>query len=198
MDNSSFIKMYDHDYLVRILIVGDVSVGKTSLVEQWVEKEFNPYLYPTIGIDFKITSRTIEDKKIRIQIYDTSGQERFYVVARSYYRNADGVILVYDLNRPDSITNLKRWYDRVREFCNEKVPICIIGNKSDIASDIPSNPFNIPHFQVSALSGNQMEEVLLQFLQQIIPTLDNSSSDSQCVPLESNWSEQITNLKCCG
>lgn len=193
MDTVSLVKMCEYDHLIRILIIGNISVGKTSLVERWVENDFNPYSYPTIGIDFKITSRTIDGKQVRVQLYDTSGQERFYVVTRSYYRNADAVILVYDLNQPDSIKDLQRWYDRARQFCNEKIPICIIGNKSDKVTEVPVNPFNVPHFQVSAQSGDQMEEVFLQFLNQIIPTLDPTPSDT--VSLDSSWNFQRSN--CC-
>lgn len=172
--------MYDYDYLVRLIVIGDVSVGKSALVDRWVDQKCNPEPYSTIGIDFRITSRTINDKKFRIQIYDTSGQERFFAITKSYYRSADGIILVYDMNNPNSVQNLYNWYNRVRDICDDKIPIFVIGNKIDLNNWIPPISLELPQFQVSAMSGCKMEETLEQILNQLTQRI----SDSPVIPLD--------------
>ncbi len=169
---------YD-DYILRLLIVGDTHVGKSAIVDRWAngtEETFNSELAPTIGIDFKITTRTINQRRIRIQIYDTSGQDRFYSITRSYYRNANAIIIAYDMNNPISIRNVNMWYQRIRETCGDALPIFILGNKQDLVEWPPSIPIDVPKYIVSAKTGYQMEDTLRSMVIHTLTAMDQASA----------------------
>lgn len=119
-----------YDMLLKIVIVGDSGVGKSSVLRQYAEKEFNDLSQSTIGIDFRIKTVQRDGKVFKLQIWDTAGQERFKGVVASYYRGAHAVILVYDVcNRP-SFENLALWLSEVRQF-GEDPRVVIVGNKAD-------------------------------------------------------------------
>ena len=87
------------DYMFKILIIGNSSVGKTSFLFRYADDSFTPAFVSTVGIDFKVKTVYRNDKRIKLQIWDTAGQERFRAVTRSYYRGAAGALMVYDITR---------------------------------------------------------------------------------------------------
>eukprot|EP00957_Ditylum_brightwellii_P081550 6203956-Ditylum_brightwellii.AAC.1 len=99
-----------HDYLFKILLVGNSSVGKTCLLQQFVDNWFDESSIPTIGVDFKIRTLEISGKVAKLQIWDTAGQERFRTITTSYYRGAHGAVVVYDVTSRESFEDVKRWF----------------------------------------------------------------------------------------
>ena len=119
--------------LYKVLIVGDANAGKTSILDQFTNNNFDGTYISTIGIDFNVKSVTVDDNKtIKLQIWDTCGQERFKALTRSYYRNADAVIIVYDITSPKSFDNAKQWIRETELFMDSDVLIVLVGNKSDL------------------------------------------------------------------
>jgi len=130
-----------YDQLVKLIIVGDTAVGKTSLVLRFCDGAFEPKSYlSTVGVDFKTKVLKIEDRKVKIQIWDTAGQERFRNITRAYYRGANGIILVYDVTSRSSFENIKIWMQDIKKNSKGDQPLVLIGNKADKKKDQAVQP----------------------------------------------------------
>uniref|UniRef100_K3WEK9 Uncharacterized protein n=1 Tax=Globisporangium ultimum (strain ATCC 200006 / CBS 805.95 / DAOM BR144) TaxID=431595 RepID=K3WEK9_GLOUD len=119
-------------YLFKYIIIGDTGVGKSCLLLQFTDKRFQPVHDLTIGVEFGARMINIENKQIKLQIWDTAGQESFRSITRSYYRGAAGALLVYDITRRDTFNHLTRWLEEARQNSNSNMAIMLIGNKSDL------------------------------------------------------------------
>ncbi|KAL5717074.1 Ras-related protein RABC2a [Ranunculus cassubicifolius] len=126
-----------YDYSFKILLIGDSGVGKSSLLLSFVSNSVDDNLSPTIGVDFKIKLLAVGDKKLKLTIWDTAGQERFRTLTSSYYRGAQGIILVYDVTRRETFTNLSDiWAKEVELYStNQKCIKMLVGNKVDKDSE---------------------------------------------------------------
>ncbi|KRT82387.1 ADP ribosylation factor [Oryctes borbonicus] len=121
-------------YLFKYIIIGDTGVGKSCLLLQFTDKRFQPVHDLTIGVEFGARMITIDGKQIKLQIWDTAGQEAFRSITRSYYRGAAGALLVYDITRRETFNHLTTWLDDARQHSNSNMVIMLIGNKSDLES----------------------------------------------------------------
>jgi Ras-related protein Rab-2A len=119
-------------YLFKYIIIGDTGVGKSCLLLQFTDKRFQPVHDLTIGVEFGARLITIDNHQIKLQIWDTAGQESFRSITRSYYRDAAGALLVYDITRRESFNHLSRWLEEARQNGNPNMTIMLIGNKSDL------------------------------------------------------------------
>ncbi|XP_072523674.1 ras-related protein Rab-18a [Salminus brasiliensis] len=117
---------------LKILIIGESGVGKSSLLLRFTDDTFDPELGATIGVDFKVKTVAIDGNQTKLAIWDTAGQERFRTLTPSYYRGAQGVILVYDVTRQETFTKLSTWLSELETFCtrNDLVKM-LVGNKID-------------------------------------------------------------------
>ncbi|KAJ6967514.1 ras-related protein RABB1c-like [Populus alba x Populus x berolinensis] len=120
-------------YLFKYIIIGDTGVGKSCLLLQFTDKRFQPVHDLTIGVEFGARMITIDNKPIKLQIWDTAGQESFRSITRSYYRGAAGALLVYDITRRETFNHLASWLEDARQHANANMTIMLIGNKSDLA-----------------------------------------------------------------
>ncbi len=117
---------------VKILMLGDSGVGKTSLMSRWTEDTFNPNMVGTLGVDFKMKSIMVEGCHVQVQVWDTAGQERFRKITRAYYRNAHGIVLVYDCCGRESFENISYWMQNIQEHSGDGVQVAVVGNKIDL------------------------------------------------------------------
>ena len=107
-------------------------MGKSCLLLQFTDKRFQPVHDLTIGVEFGARMITIDNRQIKLQIWDTAGQESFRSITRSYYRGAAGALLVYDITRRETFNHLTRWLEEARQNSNSNMAIMLIGNKSDL------------------------------------------------------------------
>uniref|UniRef100_UPI00358E5A9F ras-related protein Rab-2A n=1 Tax=Myxine glutinosa TaxID=7769 RepID=UPI00358E5A9F len=121
-------------YLFKYIIIGDTGVGKSCLLLQFTDKRFQPVHDLTIGVEFGARMITIDGKQVKLQIWDTAGQESFRSITRSYYRGAAGALLVYDITRRDTFNHLTTWLEDARQHSSSNMVIMLIGNKSDLES----------------------------------------------------------------
>ncbi|KAJ7280374.1 ras-domain-containing protein [Mycena rebaudengoi] len=117
----------------KLLLIGNSSVGKSSLLlrfsdEQWLPEDESS---ATIGVDFRVHKMEVKGKKVKLSIWDTAGQERFRTITSSYYRGAQGIILVYDVSNRESYDALPRWYSELETYVSDKVVKILVGNKVD-------------------------------------------------------------------
>lgn len=126
----------EFDYLFKLLMIGDSGVGKSSLLLSFTSNTFED-LSPTIGVDFKVKMVSLGGKSLKLAIWDTAGQERFRTLTSSYYRGAQGVIMVYDVTRRDTFTNLSDiWAKEIDLYStNQDCIKMLVGNKVDKESE---------------------------------------------------------------
>lgn len=122
--------------MLKLLLLGDAGVGKTSLLNQFVNREFTAQYKATIGSDFSSKQLDIDGKFVTLQIWDTAGQERFQSLGPTFYRGTDCCILVYDVTKPPSFENIKKWRTEFTVQLGlsnaDDFPFLLLGNKSDL------------------------------------------------------------------
>jgi Ras-related protein Rab-1A len=174
----------ERSYLFKILFVGDSGCGKTSLLLRYVDDSFTDTFISTIGVDFKSKTITLEGSKVEMQIWDTAGQERFRTITSSYYRGAEGVILVFDLTNPESFNNVKRWLTDVEKYSGDSAHKILVGNKSDLASagkvdrrdaEEFASRFNIEYIETSAKNGVNVATVFEKLVYGMKQAEDNNA-----------------------
>lgn len=120
---------------VKLVLLGEAAVGKSSLVLRFVSNDFQENKEPTIGAAFLTQKCTIGDKTIKYEIWDTAGQERFASLAPMYYRNAQAAIVVYDITKPASFIKARHWVKELHEQASKDITIALVGNKYDLVQD---------------------------------------------------------------
>ncbi|KAG8642929.1 hypothetical protein MANES_12G143600v8 [Manihot esculenta] len=163
--------------LLKVIVLGDSGVGKTSLMNQYVYKKFSQQYKATIGADFVTKELQVDDKLVTLQIWDTAGQERFQSLGAAFYRGADCCVLVYDVNVLKSFETLSNWHEEFLKQANpvlpDEFPFVLLGNKIDIdggnsrvvsekkAVDWCASKGNIPYFETSAKEDYNVDEAFL-------------------------------------
>lgn len=114
-----------------VIIVGDASVGKSSIVAKYVDDYFNRDHLATIGVDFKVKNVSRSGKDVQLNIWDTGGQERFKSITKSYYNGAHGIVIVYDCTCEESFRNVGKWLQTVEESASDDIVRVLVANKAD-------------------------------------------------------------------
>ena len=122
----------DYDYLFKVLLIGSSGVGKSSLLLRFADDIFNENFMPTIGVDFKIRTSDVDGKKVKMQIWDTAGQEKFKTLTQSYYRGSHGVVVAYDITDRDSFAKVAEWMSDVDNKAPDNITRILVGNKKDL------------------------------------------------------------------
>ncbi len=165
-----------YDYLFKVVIVGTSETGKTSIVNRYCDGYFTNSFITTICVDFKIKTIEIKGKKLKILHFDSAGQERFRSLTTNYYRNAHGVLLVYDVHDLFTFEKLENWIKQVNENLDEaKVVKYIVGNKIDLTNKIDVITLNsllskhsYKHFLVSAKENLNIDKMFINLYTDIL------------------------------
>ena len=166
---------------ISIITIGDTSVGKTSIIKKFSDNNFSIGTLPTIGVELFKTELNINGEKYLIKIWDTCGQERLRALTSNYYKNADGIILVYDINSNESFLNLESWFKSIEDNCGYKPPVIIVGNKIDLGGKIDDeimNKFKMKYkdylmFECSAKTGENINEAFISISEIIVKDKNN-------------------------
>ncbi|CAG0893181.1 unnamed protein product [Darwinula stevensoni] len=168
----------DFDHLLKLLIIGDSGVGKSSLLIRFADNTFMGSYITTIGVDFKIRTVELDGERIKLQIWDTAGQERFRTITSTYYRGTHGVIIVYDVTDGESFANVKRWLHEIDQNCDTVCRI-LVGNKNDDPSRKVvmredalrfAEQMEIQMFETSAKDNINVEEMFNAITRQAVAT----------------------------
>ena len=127
-------KKQDYDYLLNIIIIGSAGVGKSALMNRFVDDQYLENYNPTIGVDFKIKSIDANQKKVKMQLWDTAGTEKFKNITNAYYKGTHGVVVVFDLCDLSSFKDVDYWLGEANKYAPVDALKILIGNKSDLTS----------------------------------------------------------------
>ncbi|CAL8284284.1 unnamed protein product [Merluccius merluccius] len=158
---------YNQDLMHKTILVGDSGVGKTSLLVQFDQGKFIPGSFSaTVGIGFTNREVTVDNLKVKLQIWDTAGQERFRSVTHAYYRDAQALLLLYDITSKSSFDNIRAWLTEIHEYAQSDIVIMLLGNKADMAAERAikraegeklAREYCVPFMETSAKTGVNVE-----------------------------------------
>ena len=202
----------NYDKTCQILLIGDSSVGKTSLIQRYANGIFKEEYLATVGLDYYTKQEMINNINVLVKLWDTAGQERFKALTPNYFRNAEGVVLAYDVTNSESFENLKFWINSIKSNLGEKnifIPIIIIGNKIDMEDmrDITkedANKFakenNYKYFETSAKTGEGVDEAIRDLVNQVLANSDKNEAakgERKSVKIEDNKDNNQKKKGCC-
>ncbi|KAF7548396.1 hypothetical protein G7Z17_g7066 [Cylindrodendrum hubeiense] len=148
--------------LLKVIILGDSGVGKTSLMNQYVNKKFSASYKATIGADFLTREVLVDGRQVTMQLWDTAGQERFQSLGVAFYRGADCCVLVYDVNNAKSFEALDSWRDEFLIQASPRDPLnfpfVVLGNKIDMEESKRVSKGDIPYFETSAKEAINIDQ----------------------------------------
>jgi Ras-related protein Rab-2A len=177
-------------YLFKYIIIGDSGVGKSCLLLQFTDKRFEPVHDLTIGVEFGARMINKNDKQIKLQIWDTAGQESFRSITRSYYRGATGALLVYDVTRRETFDHLQSWLEDAKQNSNTTMTIMLIGNKCDLESKRQVSPeegqaFAAEHdlvfLETSAKTAHNVDDAFMKTADAIFDKIQQGILDTSAV-----------------
>lgn len=151
---------------LKIILVGDVSVGKTSVIERYINNNFKDDYTCTIQAEQRTKIKNEDSNTlVRMNIWDTAGQEKFRSLTRQFYRDCQGAIIVFDITKKKTFDSLQTWIDDIKDYSDKDIPIIIVGNKSDLIDEREVSENNIneflndkyTYFEVSAKYGNNID-----------------------------------------
>jgi small GTP-binding protein len=156
---------YRHNF--KFIVIGSSGVGKTSLVKRLVDGQFSAEANSTIGVEYLATVIEIDGQAVKLQLWDTAGQEKFRSIAKNYFRHAVGVVLVYDITDRKTFDDLGLWLTDVHQLCDPNAAITLIGNKLDLAhqraittgeAQTFASSHGLTYLEASARSGDNVTE----------------------------------------
>ena len=200
----------NQDFLTfKIILLGDSSVGKTSLILRFCDDKFMEIGTSTIGVDTKTKDVRHNGKKIQLEIWDTAGEERFRTLAKNSYQGSDGILLVYDLTQKKTFSNIKHWYDNIKNNIDiDKVAIILVGNKSDLpdpqvkkeSSEKFCEQYNLQLIETSCKENINIEETFNLLIEKMIKKYNDDKKEfkNRTSKLDKNTSiVKKDKKKCC-
>ncbi|CAF3108114.1 unnamed protein product [Rotaria sp. Silwood2] len=200
---------YEHDFIFKLILIGDDSVGKTSLLHRAVNDEFSFRVGSTLGVDFYIKQFVINGKKIKAQVWDTNGTDRFKVLTRLYYHNVQGAFVVFDLTDSTTFDSTAEWVEELHKYGHKDVFITLIGNKSDLTSRRQvtyeqaialAEKLGFLYVETSAFNSSNVEQMFILLIRSILHNTTQVmntqlSHPINIVTVSSGSSEQVSNDK---
>ena len=167
------------DYAFKVILIGPGAVGKTSLLQRFVHNKFSERYELTIGVDFLSKDVIVNGFNIRITIWDIGGQERFKFMRNRFYDGANGALLVFDLTRSNTYTEIKKWLKEFQQHAGNNVPFVLIGNKLDLVENIGeiiesqeakkfAEDKNSIYIETSAKTGANVEDSFIGLAQKMV------------------------------
>ena len=165
------------EFMYKILLLGDSSVGKTCICTRYSDNTFQEDHLATIGLDFKVKSVNLDGKIVKVQIWDTAGQDRFKSITKNYYKGAHGIILIYDITNRRTFDNVKNWVDIIKEEVSEKVTVILVGNKIDSNENRKvsteegqgiANEYGLQFYETSAKTGDNIDRAFNNLIKKTV------------------------------
>ncbi|XP_067268576.1 ras and EF-hand domain-containing protein homolog [Pseudorasbora parva] len=196
----------------RIVLAGDAAVGKSSFLLRLCKNEFKGNTSATLGVDFQMKTLVVDGVPTVLQLWDTAGQERFRSIAKSYFRRADGVLLLYDVTCEKSFLNVREWVDIIEDVSQDDIPIMLVGNKTDLRNDalldgvscIPTSygeklamTYSALFCETSAKDGSNIIEAVLHLAREVTKNADQYKEPVSVAKLTGHHNKKMSNPNCC-
>ncbi|KAG8446338.1 hypothetical protein GDO86_013971, partial [Hymenochirus boettgeri] len=188
-----------------VMLLGDSGVGKTCFLIQFKDGAFlSGTFLATVGIDFRYKIISVDGVKVKLQIWDTAGQERFRSVTHAYYRDAQALLLLYDITNKTSFDNIRAWLTEIHEYAQKDVVIVLLGNKSDVTTgrvvrtedgESLAKEYGVPFLETSAKTGANVELAFLAVAKELKERA-NQQEESK-FQLQSYIDSQKKKTDCC-
>jgi len=200
------------DFLVKTIVIGDSGVGKSALLRRFTNDEFVASHITTIGVDFEIRTLDVEGKLVKLQIWDTAGQDRFRNIVSSYYRGAHAILVVFDVTDPVSFEHISFWLGEVKKYANEQAQILLVANKTDLVRQRVisgqkiqelASALGVSFIETSAKSSSNVGTCFLTIANQFITSrsLSVAHEDGRRVPTPTtktvSLSSKVSSFSCC-
>ena len=168
-----------YDGKCQLLIIGDSTVGKTSILGRYANGVFNAHYLATIGLDNFTKDEVIDNKTIRIKIWDTAGQEKYQSLTKGFFRNAQGIMVVFDVTNSETYEDIKYWTQSIKTHMGsdiDKISVIIIGNKIDSNerevkredAEVYCQELGYPYFETSAKTGENVDETIKYLVKEVL------------------------------
>ncbi|NXJ85864.1 RASEF protein, partial [Trogon melanurus] len=196
----------------KIVLAGDAAVGKSSFLMRLCKNEFRGNTSATLGVDFQMKRLIVDGEPTVLQLWDTAGQERFRSIAKSYFRRADGVLLLYDVTCEKSFLNVREWVDMIEDATHENIPIMMVGNKADLRQAVTEQgqkcvsinygeklamTYNALFCETSAKDGSNIVEAVLHLAREVRKRSDNQDDTRSVTSLAGTPVKKSTLMKNC-
>ena len=197
----------DFQNLIKLLIIGDSSVGKSNFLFQFIENKFTDTHIATIGFDFKSQKVTLPNSKqvVKLQIWDTAGQERYMSVNKNLFLRVQGMILMYDITNRETFEHISNWVENIKEICSS-LPIVLVGNKCDMdelrivteeeGREI-AKKYNMSFFEASGKTGINVKEAFYEISEQIIKGVQRKRMNTVSLMAKNKDKEERRVKGCC-
>ena len=189
---------------IKLLVLGDSSVGKSNFIGRFINEEFSPTHISSSGLDLKTKDIELQNKIIRVQLWDTAGQEKYRSITKNLFLRVQGIIAVFDLTNEDSFTSIKSWIITIREECGSHMPVILVGNKCDlvdekIISDEEANTYakkeKLQYFETSTKDDINIKKSIEEICSKIIKS--NFSRNDCSFSLDYSVMDKQKKKTCC-
>lgn len=169
------------DIRVKVILLGDGRVGKTSLAVRYTQGKFQANYKPSLGVDFLIKRVTIDNRQLKILVFDTAGQETISSIRKKYYYGAHGAVIVYDVTRRKTFENIPTWLNELKDQVGEIYTV-IVGNKTDLMEEREvsydealafAKELGADYLETSALSGENVTDLFQMYIDYVIQELES-------------------------
>ena len=176
MSSDSTENVKGYNMIFKIVLIGDTSVGKTNILSKYLKGEFDPKSKSTVGVEFGVKNFKIENNIVKVQIWETAGEERYRSITNAYYKGAKGSLLIYDITNKKSFENIEKWISDLKANTGDNISMILLGNKTDLeekrAVSIEEGKnkaefYNITFMETSAFNGNNINEIFEELMQTI-------------------------------
>ena len=201
----------DFETLIKLSIIGDSSVGKSNFLFKFIEGQFSPLHVATIGFDYKSRVVTLpkSKKRVKLQIWDTAGQEKYMSINKNLFQRVQGVILMYDITKHETFEHLDTWLNLIKQMTND-IPIVLVGNKLDQEDSIENGRAveytegedfarenNFEFFETSALDGTNVDKIFSTIAEKVLKSIQEGRTNSSINLVPEKKSDKKKKKKCC-
>ena len=205
----------EYDLMIKVILIGDSGVGKTNIMSKFLKNQFMENSKATVGVEFGSKLFIHENHKIKAQIWDTAGQEKYKAITGAYYKGSKGALVIYDITRKETFANIEKWVNDLKTAGDPKITIIIIGNKSDLADkrqitkeegEEKAKSFGCAFLETSAFNGENIDKAFDIMVKEIYEKFSSDTggdeqieSDTKVedIKLERGKADINNKKKCC-
>ena len=207
----------EYEMMVKVILIGDSGVGKTNIMSKFLKDQFMEESKATIGVEFGSKLFNHEGHKIKAQIWDTAGQEKYKAITGAYYKGSKGALVVYDITQKKTFENIEKWVNDLKAAGDPKITIILIGNKNDLddkrqvskdQGEEKARSFGCAFLETSAYSGDNIDKAFNYMVKEIYEKFSNDSTgedelapgsngDGRDVKLDNVNDNNIKKKSCC-